>query len=319
MAFFKKLFVKNDTSKAPRGFNALTISAIEKLSEDTVKITFDVPAEKKSDYKFAVSTWFNRVANEGDEIFVSQPQGNFTLPADARNCVAIAAGSGITPILAIAKEMNRLGNSLKLFYGNRTVSSVLFRSEIDILSNVKTTYYLSGESHEEYEKGRIDKENFSSLIKSDLSLLKADYFFVCGPEQLIADVVEVLTTFGVDESRIKYELFTVPVILKKEEKIVAASFEGSSEVTIILDDEQVFFDLNSDGDSILEKSIKEGVDAPYSCKGGVCSSCKGKILKGSARMTMNYALTDKEIEDGYVLTCQAHPASRELIISYDDV
>ena len=265
-----------------------------------------------------VSCWFNEAVVPGDEILVSKPSGNFVLPETAKKVVAIAAGSGITPIMAFAKALNGNDGSMELFYGNRTEDSILFRSEIDALPSVNATYFLSGEDKEGFKLGRIDKTTFSILIKENLSLLKADYFVLCGPEQMIAEVSDVLKTFGVSPDKIKYELFTTPVLLKSETEVIENTFEGVANVTVILDDEKINFELAAKGPSILEKVSKEGMDAPYSCKGGVCSTCKAKVLKGSCTMKMNYALTDKEVQEGYILTCQSHPAEAEIVISYDE-
>ena len=166
---------------------------------------------------------------------------------------------------------------------------------------------------------RIEKESFTAALKSDLAILKADGFFLCGPESMIVDIVEVLTLFGVSEDKIFYELFTTSTVLgSKATSSGGGSFSGTSRVTAILDDEEITFDLDANGATILEKVNKEGFDAPYSCKGGVCCTCKAKIIEGNATMTVNYSLTDKEVEDGYILTCQSHPASEILKISYDD-
>ncbi len=265
-----------------------------------------------------VSRWFNENVVTGDELIVSRPSGNFILPETAKKVVAIAAGSGITPIMAFAKALSANDGSMDLFYGNRTEDSILFRSEIDALSAVNATYFLSAEDKEGFKLGRIDTTTFSILIKENLQLLKADYFVLCGPEQMIAEVSDVLKTFGVSPDKIKYELFTTPVLLKSETEVIENTFEGLAKVTVILDDDKISYELASKGPSILEKTNKEGMDAPYSCKGGVCSTCKAKVLKGSCTMTMNYALTDKEVQEGYILTCQAHPAEAEIVVSYDE-
>lgn len=360
MAFFKKLFNKGSESKSPRGFNTLTISKITKLSNDTVMVTLDVPADLKSQYNFTpgqyldfaitidgkeqrrsysicsgkgeelsvaikkvdkgiVSTWFNEVAIAESPIFTSTPQGSFILPKEAKTVVSFAAGSGITPIVSIAKDIQNSGAKLNLFFGNRTENSILFKSDLDGLSNTNVSYFLSGESKEGFGNGRLDNDNISSIIKGDLDLLKSDYFLLCGPEEMIVSAIETLKVFGVTEDKIKYELFTTPVKMKAKESDSSASFSGKSKVSIILDDETDSFELDADGMSILEKSNKEGLDAPYSCKGGVCSTCKAKVIKGKASMKMNYSLTDKDVEEGYILTCQAHPASEEVVISFDDV
>ncbi len=266
-----------------------------------------------------VSTWFNTVASVGDPIFVSPPEGNFVRPKEAKNIVAIAVGSGITPIMSMAKAAELSGVSVKLFYGSRTLNQVIFRNELSGLTNTATSHFLSAEAAEGTINSRINKESFTSVIKGDLELLKSDGFFICGPEEMIVDIVEVLNTFGVSEDKVFYELFTIPTVLgSKTTNATGGSFSGTSKVTVILDDDSVSFDLTSDGSTILDKVNNEGFDAPYSCKGGVCCTCKAKVLEGNATMSVNYSLTDKEVEEGYILTCQAHPASETLKISYDD-
>ncbi len=347
MAIFKKKFKKKSKVKLPKGFHSLRVSAVTKLPSNSVKIEFDVPVELKKAFSFkpgqylnfsiptdgkelrrsysicsgkneplavavkkidngVISTWFNHVVKENDFILTSPPEGNFILQPEEKNVVAIAAGSGITPIMSIAKELEENGGSLNLLYGNRTINDALFSYELEKLNNTTVSHFISGGDNETRYKGRIDKTSFSSFIKDDLSILKSDVFFLCGPEQMIVDIADTLEMFGV----------TTPVLMKQEEED-EDHFTGNSQVTVILDAEKIEFTLSSDK-TLLGKVIEEGVDAPYSCKGGVCSSCKAKILKGKAHMKMNYSLTDKELEEGYILTCQAEPRSETLLISYDD-
>ena len=127
---------------------------------------------------------------------------------------------------------------------------------------------------------------------------------------------ETLQFFGLAEDKILFELFTTPT--KKLEESKTESFDGLSKVTVVIDDEEESFELSGKGNSILDAVEAEGMDAPYSCRGGVCCSCKAKVLEGSASMTMNYSLTDEEVKEGYILTCQAHPTSEVLKISYDE-
>lgn len=356
MALFG-LFKKAD-KPAHKGFHSLTISRIDRLTQDTVQVVFEVPADIKSEYDFKsgqyldviipingveerrsysicsgtsedlaiavkavsngkVSNWLNSEANEGTVISVSTPKGNFILSDQAKNVVAIAAGSGITPILSIAKEIEKRDGNLRLFYGNRTISSIIFKDELAKLRNTFVTGFLSGESVEGYEKGRINKESFTNIIKSDLSLLRADAYYICGPEEMIMQVVDTLKFFGVAESKIHFELFTTPVLMKTEPDEVS-NFDGISHVKVILDGEMVEFDLKAKGKSLLEAVETEGLDAPYSCKGGVCSSCRAKVLEGSVSMRTNLSLTDEEVKKGYILTCQAIPTSENVKITYDE-
>jgi len=266
-----------------------------------------------------VSTWFNQTSAVGDSIYVSAPEGNFVRPKEAKNIVAIAVGSGITPIMSMAKAAESSDVRINLFYGSRSKKQIIFNEAISKLDHTKTTHFLSGEAADNCVNSRINKESFTQAIKKDLEILKSDGFFICGPESMIVDIVEVLKTFGVSEDKVFYELFTTPTILgSKTTGNAGGSFSGTSKVTVILDDDTVSFDLDAKGLSILEKVNKVGFDAPYSCKGGVCCTCKAKIIEGNAIMSVNYSLTDAEVEDGYILTCQSHPASEVLKITYDD-
>lgn len=354
-------FLKKDKGAfgSKKGFFELSVSAVEKLTHDTVKVVLEVPEDLKNEFKFipgqyldfsvpvngkdehrsysicsgpgeelaiavkevsrgTVSKWFNHEVLPGSTLFVSKPKGSFILKEGVKKVVAIAAGSGITPIMSIAKDLEKKGGHLTLFFGNRNRQSILFETELTGLSNTSVKHYLSAEEHDGYGKGRINKESFTNEIKADLGLLKADAYFICGPEQMIIEVADVLKFFGVAESKIHFELFTTPVLMKPHETNVTSNFEGSSKVKVILDSEVAEFELPAKGKTLLEAVEKAGMDAPYSCKGGVCSSCRAKILKGSAMMTTNFSLTDEDIKKGYILTCQAHPTSEELTISFDE-
>lgn len=356
MAFLKGIFKKSsEGQKVPRGFQYLEITDVERLSPDTVKVTFDAPEdgsfafkagqyinvsleingnEERRSYSICsgkgeglsiavkevedgkVSKWFNREAQNGMKILVSKPEGRFTKPESAKNCVAIAAGSGITPIVALAKEVEELSGTMRLFYGNRTEEDILFRSVLDGLKHTSPVYYLSREEKEPFEYGRITKESFTAEIKKDLSILRSDAFFICGPESMIIDVSETLKMFGVPEEKIHFELFTTPTVNKLEKLDAEPAYSGTAQVTVVIDGEEESFELPA-GKSILERALEEGLDAPYSCRGGVCSTCKAKLTEGTASMQINYSLTDKEVEEGYVLTCQAHATSEKLVVNYD--
>lgn len=355
MAFLKKIFGKSEP-KAPRGYRSVAIESIERLNPDAVKVTFAAQLGEASNFKPGqyinvdvkidgkeerrsysicsglgeplaigikqvengkVSTWFNQHAEVGNEILISMPDGNFTRKEGAKNCVAIAAGSGITPIVSLAKQIEADGN-LRLFYGNRTEKDILFKSVLDGLKNTSTHYFLSREEKEGFGQGRLDKTTIVEEFKRDLSLLKADAYFICGPEQMILDAVEALKLFGVAEEKIHFELFTTPVLMAPKVEVSVSNFKGSSEITVTIDGEDETFTIDS-SKTVLDGALSDGMDAPYSCRGGVCSTCKAKILDGSVRMNINYSLTDQEIADGYILTCQSHPTSEKLHISYDDV
>jgi ring-1,2-phenylacetyl-CoA epoxidase subunit PaaE len=338
----------------------LSIKKISKLTEDSVKVIFDVPDIEKLNYSFIpgqyldleveldgqafhrsysicsdikeslaigvkkvedgkVSTWLNEKAKEGDKINVAFPSGNFTLAKADGNYVAFAAGSGITPILSISKFFSRAHDSkLLLFYGNRNENSIMFKDELKDLDNVEVRHILSREEKEGYAHGRLNADTVRDMIKKDLDILKSRGFFLCGPEEMILNVSDVLKTFGVPEEKIHYELFTTPTLMKSKQTDSVAEFDGLSKVTVILDDEEEKFDLESNGATILDEAESYGIEAPFSCRGGVCCTCKAKVLKGAVKMEKNFTLTDSEIEEGYILTCQAHPNSEELTITYDE-
>jgi ring-1,2-phenylacetyl-CoA epoxidase subunit PaaE len=268
--------------------------------------------------KGAVSVWFNTQATVGMQVQVSKPDGHFKWKNTDKTVVAFAAGSGITPIMAIAKSIEKTDGSMKLFYGNRTENSIIFHNDLKANTCLTTNFFLSGEVKDGFSNGRLDKSAISELIKQDLDLLKADAFFLCGPEEMILAGVETLKLFGVATEKVHYELFSTPVLMQTHTVEPVVDFKGESTVQVILDGEEIEFQLKSKGKPILDILDKEGFDAPYSCRGGVCCSCKAKILEGKATMTMNYALTEEEVKEGYILTCQAHPASDRLVVSFDE-
>lgn len=264
------------------------------------------------------STFLVQTLNVGDSIQISKPEGNFEIKSSDINIVAFAAGSGITPILSIAKSLEGTSKKLTLFYGSKSFNEILFRQELEKLTNTKTIYFLSQETHEGCKSGRIDEKNLRDEIKGNLDLLKADTFLICGPEAMIQTVEDNLKFFGVSSDKIKYELFTTPVLLASQQtETTHSDFSGESSVKVILEGETTEFKLNTSGDTILQASENEGLDVPFSCRGGVCCSCKAKVLEGSASMKLNYSLTDEEVKNGYILTCQAHPTSENVTISFD--
>lgn len=268
-----------------------------------------------------VSAYLNDTLKVGDEVAVSFPMGGFNLSEKAGNYVAIAAGSGITPILSIAKSINSSPDQkLSLIYANRDDQSIMFEKDIASLSadKVGVTHVFSEQEKEGFLHGMMTEEMIHSIIKKDLSLLKSEGFYICGPEAVIINAQNALKTFGVPDAKIFFELFTTPVEMETKSEVVAEKLEGKAKVTVILDGEEEKFELAQKGDTILEEAESHGMDAPYSCRGGICSTCKAKVVKGSAIMDKNFTLTDEEVAQGYVLTCQAHPNSAEVIISYDE-
>ncbi|MDR0802442.1 2Fe-2S iron-sulfur cluster-binding protein [Fluviicola sp.] len=266
--------------------------------------------------KGLVSNYLVNELKSGDEIELDFPLGNFRLDSKVPKIVCFAAGSGITPFMSFAKSLGT-DQHMRLFYGNSKMDTTFFFEEIKNMSNVDTTFYFSQEANEGHKEGRLDKFHVSELIKAELPLLHADGFYICGPEEMIMGIQEVLNIFGVPKEKIHFELFTTPVLMKQEETTVVGNFKGTSQVSAILDGEVQRIELSTSGKTILEALDQAGMDVPYSCRGGVCCTCKAKIIEGSAQMTINYALTDKEVNEGYILTCQAHPTSEVLKLDFD--
>ena len=274
-----------------------------------------------------VSSYLNEVLKENDEMEVMTPEGNFTLETDQakkRKFVGFAAGSGITPIMSMIKElsMDETETVFTLFYSNKMESDVIFKHQLDKLAgdNLKINYiYTRQKLNNPLLEGRIDKSKVTELIKVDLSCLNADDFYLCGPEEMIFNVKSALEEFGVLNTKIKFELFTTPVLMAEKPKQQEAdeNFDGEALVTVIYDDEEIDFNLNKDGDTILDAAMDNDVDVPFSCKGAVCCTCKAKVTEGKVTMDANYALSDQEVEDGYVLACQSHPASAKVTLDFD--
>ena len=265
-----------------------------------------------------MSKYLNKHIKEGDIIAVSEPRGSFILNEQARQVVLIGAGSGITPLLSMLKTTVEKSVPVTLIYGNRTESSIMFRDEIAELISAKVIQFLSGEKKEGFGTGRINKENITALIWKDVAILNADAFYLCGPQSMIADVSEALQTCGVPADKIYFEYFSAPVVGETSELSEVSTFQGKCRVQAKLEGDKFQFEVSSDGPVLLEAARKAGIDAPFSCKTGVCGSCRAKVSNGSAIMKANYALSNEDIADGYILTCQAHPNIEKISISFDD-
>lgn len=274
------------------------------------------------------STYANQSLEKGMSLDVMTPTGNFILEPDAnasKSYALFAAGSGITPIISIAKTiLHREPNSdVTLFYGNKGFLSIIFLEELEALKNefmtrLRVVHVLSRENlGTPLLKGRIDKEKAGNLFDAFLDKGSIDAAYICGPEQMILGVKECLIEKGVDEKAVHFELFTSPSSQAVENKETTEP-SVESDVQIILDGDTFNLHIGASGDSILDAAQKSGGDLPFACKGGVCCTCKAKVLEGTARMDVNYALEPDEVEAGYILTCQAHPTSDKLVVSFDD-
>ncbi|MEM8522413.1 ferredoxin--NADP reductase [Flavobacterium sp. PL12] len=272
----------------------------------------------------AFSQFANTKLKAGDVIEVGTPEGKFTFEPQAdrqKNYVAFAAGSGITPILSILKSVlkDEPKSSFVLVYGNKTPEETIFHQELHELQlkyvgRLFVHYVFSQAKADNALFGRIEKAAVNFVLKNKHKELEFDKFYLCGPEEMINIVSDVLKEHNVKESNIKFELFASSTAENKIEK----SLSGHSKITIMVDDEETTFEM-SQKQTVLDAALKQGIDAPYSCQGGICSSCLARVTSGTAEMSKNSILTDKEIASGLILTCQAHPTSESIYIDYDDV
>ena len=277
----------------------------------------------------AFSTWANDTLQAGSVIDVMPPMGHFNValdPAQARNYVAFAAGSGITPILSIIKTtlLTEPHAHFTLFYGNRASSSVIFKEELTDLKDrfmdrLRLAYVMSREQQDiDLFNGRITKEKTEALLRHWVRVEDIDIAFICGPEDMMHGVSAALQEAGMPKQHIKVELFAAS-IPKHERKPRAASLETphETEVTVILDGNHTSFTMDKDKESILDAGLRAGIDMRYSCKGGVCSTCRCKLVEGKVDMDVNYALEDYEVARGFVLSCQSFPVTDKVIVDFD--
>jgi len=278
------------------------------------------------------STYANDVLQTGDKIEVMQPLGKFTIPCDPDRkgqYVFFASGSGITPVISLIKSILREEplSHVTLFYGNRTVENIMFREELDGLKNnfmrrLSLHHILSRERQNSlFYNGRIDAAKCDTFSKVFFIPQKVDRYFLCGPEAMIDDIRTWLKSKEVPDNRIAFELFTSPTsrafISDEDSKKVLANPDKESVVTVRIDGDAMEFNLAYGAENILDAAITAGADAPFSCKGGVCCTCKAMLMDGEVEMDHVYGLEPDEIEDGYILTCQSHPRSETVLVDYD--
>ncbi len=271
------------------------------------------------------SSFANQQLNVGDAIEVAPPKGRFTFIPNTTNntIVAFAAGSGITPIMSILKTVLETNEEQKfiLIYGNKSPEETIFYQPLSTLeaqypNRFQLQYVYSQAQVDGTLFGRIDVGNTNYVIKNLMTLEEASTFYLCGPEGMINTVKDVLLDKKVQEDTILFELFTASTASNEIEN--AASSDEFVEATILVDDETEVFSM-SPGHTILEAALKQDIDVPYSCQGGVCSSCICRLTKGTAEMRQNSVLTDSEVAEGLVLSCQAVPTSSEIHVDFDDV
>ncbi|MFC4932332.1 1,2-phenylacetyl-CoA epoxidase subunit PaaE [Massilia sp. GCM10023247] len=275
------------------------------------------------------SSWANEHLQPGATLEVMPPMGHFNVPLEPdseRHYLAFAAGSGITPILSIIKTTLQAEpkSRFTLVYGNRASSSVIFRDELTDLKDLymgrlKLVYVMSREQQDiELFNGRITGEKCSAFLQHWIDIQDIDIAFICGPEDMMHGVSKSLQEAGMAKEKIRIELFAAS-IPKHEHKPrpVAAGTHQQTEVTVIMDGSAASFTMDKDKESILDAGIRAGIDMRYSCKGGVCSTCRCKVVDGNVEMDVNYALEDYEVARGFVLSCQAFPITDKVIVDFD--
>jgi len=352
-------------------FHPLRVASIDRLTEDSVAITFDVPEELRDEFRFnpgqhlsvraealgadvrrnysicapatggplrigvkripdgVFSGYAADQLQAGDVLDVMTPSGTFSTPLDAANAkryVAVAAGSGITPVLSILATVLEVEphSSAALIYVNRRTSTIMFLEDLEDLKNrfperFQLIHVLGQEMTEvEMLSGRLDVERLGRILDTILPVEDVDEWFLCGPLAMTDSVRGVLLDRDVDSAHVHRELFHVgaPITRRRPVADPGTPVTGSA-VTVILDGRSMTFTLPREGDSVLDETLRVRSDAPYACKNAVCGTCRAKVVEGKVEMDSNYALEPDEIARGYVLTCQAQPVTDTVTVDYD--
>lgn len=353
-------------------FHPLRVADVDRLTDDAVCLTFDVPDHLRDDFDFragqhvtvrtpqvgdtvrrnysicspagsgrlrigvkrlpggAFSSYALDRLRVGDTLDVMTPTGRFGTaldPARTRHYGAIAAGSGIAPILSIVATALEVepASTVTLLYGNRSVGSIMFTEELGDLKNryperLAVVHVLSREAHEvDLFSGRIDAERLPRLLDAVAPAGTVDEWFLCGPLGMVEQARTVLRRLGARRESVHFELFHLdaappPPAAPAEP---AGEPDGASSVTVVLDGRSSTFPLRGDGQGILDAALAVRADAPYACKSGVCGTCRARLLSGQVRMDQNYALEPDEVRAGFVLACQSHPVTDQVTLSFD--
>lgn len=297
------------------------------LCSSPIENKWNVAVKKINEGLF--STFVNEKLRKGDALDVMAPNGTFFTeidPKKAKNYIAFAAGSGITPILSIIKTHLALEpeSTFKLFYLNRTVKSIVFKEEIEQLKNryfnrFEIFHFLTKEHRpSELFNGRFTKEKIQTLTDKIIDVPQVDACFICGPEEMIYLLRDELINAGLEKDKIHFELFTSGISeedKKRISKIIEKKVEGT-EVTIIDGGKEFHFVMGDDFDNILDGALAAGADLPFACKGGVCSTCRCKVVEGTTEMKLNYSLEEDELAKNYILSCQAVPTSKKVVVDF---
>lgn len=329
----------------------------KEIAGKNIRRSYSICSSPKEDHlKVAVkqiangkfSTWVNNKLQVGDEMNVFLPEGRFihqpNSATEGKTYIAFAAGSGITPIMSILQSIltSEKNSKFVLVYGNKTPEQTIFYNDLIALKNnysdrfyidfvysrlkkeaavlkfLKKSLFRKKEENPKTKDailGRIEKNTVDYIVNGKFKTHNFDEYYLCGPQEMTSMIAEYLENKGVDENRIHYELFVTETA---EEMEIDTKDEGKTKITVILDDEEVTFEMDKKT-RVLDAIMEEDLDPPYSCQGGICSSCLAQIHEGKAKMAVNQILTEEEVEDGLVLTCQAHPTTDTLVVDYDDI
>jgi ring-1,2-phenylacetyl-CoA epoxidase subunit PaaE len=278
----------------------------------------------------AFSSWAADELKSGDELDVMTPTGRFGVavaPDEARTYVGFAAGSGITPLLSIVKGvLAREPNSrFFLFYGNRATEGVMFREALEelkdcFLQRFSLFHVISGEEQDiPILHGRLDGEKVRVLLRSLVPASTVDHVFICGPTGMSDDIEATCRDIGIAGDRIHVERFVSGLGGKPRPKaVIAPSAPPKAFASLIIDGKRRDVPV-AEGEAILDAALRAGMDLPFACKGGMCSTCRAKLVEGKAEMDVNYSLEPWELKAGFILTCQAKPVSDKVVVDYDHV
>jgi ring-1,2-phenylacetyl-CoA epoxidase subunit PaaE len=308
----------------------------------TLKVTLDgqeirraysiCSSPKSGELRIAVKAikngFFSKFANEklavGNVIEVGTPEGKFTFEPKAerqKNYAAFVAGSGITPVYSILKSVleEEPNSTFVLVYGNKSEKDTIFHNQLHDLQlqyvgRLFVQYVYSQSTGDNALLGRIDKSTVNFILKNKHAEIEFSKFYLCGPEEMINFVSDTLKENNISDANIKFELFST----SSNENESAGGNEGHTKISILVDDEETTFEM-SQKQTLLEAALKQGLDVPYSCQGGICSSCICRITEGAADMKKNQILSDSEVAEGLTLACQAHPTTTMIKIDFDDV
>ncbi len=276
------------------------------------------------------STYINENLQAGDELEVMAPSGTFGVEVNSekpKNYLFFAAGSGITPVLSMVKAhlASEPNSTCKLFFVNKTAKSIIFKEELEQLRNTyfgrfEIYYFLTKERRDiELFNGRFDDEKMQVLTKTFIDIPDTSEVFLCGPEKMVNYVSEYLINSGLPKELVHYELFVTGLSeedIKRAERLAQQNVEGV-EVTIVDGGKEFEFTMTKEYDNILDAALGAGADLPFACKGGVCSTCKCRVIEGSVEMKINYALDENEVSQQLVLSCQSVPTSDKVVVDFD--